>query len=52
MCAMLQRAAEGADRITYKEIAGRWGVSYTMIMKDVRKIEKMIRETVGPKYQK
>lgn len=50
--AMLQRAAGGTGRITYKEIADQWGVSYTMIIKNVRKIEKLIRERVGPKYQK
>ena len=32
--AMLQRAAGGSGRITYREIADRWGVSYTMIMKN------------------
>ena len=45
--AMPQKAAAGSDRITYTEIARIWGVSYNQIMKDTRKIEKMIREKVG-----
>ena len=45
--AMLQKAADGSDRITYTEIAKIWGVSYNQIMKDTKKIEKMIREKIN-----
>ena len=42
--AMLQLAGGGAGRTTYTELARIWGVSYPQIIKDSRKIEKMIRE--------
>ena len=48
--AMLQRAAGGADRMTLTDVQHEWGVSYTQIMKDTKKIEKMIREKIG-KYR-
>ena len=45
--AMLQHVAGGADRTTFKEVANEWHVSYNQVMKDSKKIEKMIREKVG-----
>lgn len=48
--AMLQRAAGGADRMTLTDVQHEWGVSYNQIMKDTKKIEKMIREKIG-KYR-
>lgn len=50
--AMLQRAAGGAGRITFTDIAKRYNVSPNQIKKDRQKIEKIIVEKVGPKYQK
>ena len=50
--AMLQRAADGAGRMTLTDVQHEWNVSYTQIMKDTKKIEKMIRERIQPKYQK
>ena len=50
--AMLQRAADGAGRMTLTDVQREWNVSYTQIMKDTKKIEKMIREKIQPKYQK
>ena len=44
--AMLQRAGGGAERTTYKDLAGIWNVSYGQIIKDTRKIEKMIRDKI------
>lgn len=41
---MLQLAGGGAGRTTYTELARIWSVSYSQIIKDSRKIEKMIRE--------
>ncbi len=48
--AMLQRAAGGAGRITFTEIAKSYGVSNNQIKKDREKIERIIRENVGPVY--
>ena len=48
---MLQLAGGGAGRTTYTELAKLWGVSYSQIIKDSRKIEKTIQETIKPKYQ-
>ena len=45
--AMLQHAAGGAGRITFTEVAREWHVSYNQVMKDSKKIEKMIREKIG-----
>ena len=45
--AMLQRAADGAGRMTLTDVQHEWNVSYTQIMKDTKKIEKMIRERIG-----
>ena len=50
--AMLQRAADGAGRMTLTDVQHEWNVSYVQIMKDTKKIEKMIRERIEPKYQK
>ena len=50
--AMLQRAADGAGRRTLTDVRDEWGVSYTQIMKDTKKIEKMIREGVRHKRRK
>ena len=50
--AMLQRTAGGAGRITFTDIAKRYNVSPNQIKKDRQKIEKIIVEKVGPKYQK
>ena len=50
--AMLERAAGGADRITFTDIARKYKVSPNQIKKDRQKIEKIIIERVGPKYQK
>ena len=44
--AMLQRMADGADRMTLTDMQREWGVSYNQIMKDVRKIKKLIRERI------
>ena len=44
--AMLQRAGGGSGRITYTDLARIWKVSYSQIIKDSRKIEKMIKEKV------
>ena len=38
--AMLQRAADGAGRMTLTDVQHEWNVSYTQIMKDTKKIEK------------
>ena len=43
---MLQRMADGADRMTLTDVQREWGVSYNQIMKDVRKIKKLIRERI------
>ena len=48
--AMLQRAADGADRITLTDVAHDKGVSYNQIMKDTKAIIKIIKEKVG-KYR-
>ena len=50
--AMLQRAAGGSGRMTLTDVQHEWGVSYNQIMKDTKKIEKMIRERIGYKNQK
>lgn len=34
-------------RTTFKEVADEWHVSYNQVMKDSKRIEKMIREKVG-----
>lgn len=44
--AMLQRMADGSDRMTLADVQHEWGVSYNQIMKDVRKIKKLIRERI------
>ena len=38
--------------MTLTDVQHEWNVSYTQIMKDTKKIEKMIRERIQPKYQK
>ena len=38
--------------MTLTDVQHEWGVSYTQIMKDTKKIEKMIREKIGYKNQK
>ena len=43
---ILQRAAEGSDRKMFTNVKKEWNVSYTQIMKNTKKIEKMIKETV------
>ena len=49
---MLQRTAGGAGRITFTDVAKRYNVSPNQIKKDRQKIEKIIIERIGPKYQK
>lgn len=49
--AMLQLAGGGAGRTTYTELAKLWGVSYSQIIKDSRKIKRTIQETIKPKCQ-
>ena len=44
--AMLQRAADGADRITLTEVSHNKGVSYNQIMKDKKTIIKIIKENI------
>ena len=51
ICA-LREIADGAGRMTLTDVQHEWNVSYTQIMKDTKKIEKMIRERIQPKYQK